>query len=57
MRVGTIYYDHELDQTVIKWNEDFLGQHRITILDALKDASYMVDLMYNKTLENKEITK
>lgn len=57
MRVGTIYFYPDLDKTEIKWNDDFLTSHIVTRLDALQDASYILELMYDKTLKSEDKTE
>ena len=44
MRVGTIYYDKNMDETQIKWNDNFIGQDYITQMDALRDTEYVVQM-------------
>ena len=62
MRVGTIYYDFDLDKTSIKWNYDFMGlewkltdgrviSDWLTHADALKDTVSIVENKYNEILD------
>ena len=62
MRVGTIYYNFDLDKTSIKWNDDFLGlewkltdvrviSDLLTHADELKDTVSIVENKYKEILD------
>lgn len=52
MRVGTVYYNFDTDQTTIKWSDDFMTQDTLLRADVLRDLSGMAEKAYDDAVED-----
>lgn len=55
MKIATIYYNENTDQTTIKYTESFTAGGWVLKADVLKDLYSTVDEDYNKLFEVKPI--
>ena len=47
MRVGTIYYNENIDRTEVRWSDGFVVSNLITKLDVLKDMQGITWMAYD----------
>jgi hypothetical protein len=52
MRVGTVYYNENTDQTTIKWSEAFTEQDWLLRADVAKDLMYLTQRKYDSLVDN-----
>lgn len=53
MRIATIYYNENTDQTTIKYTDNFLNGGWVLRTDVLKDLYGTIDTDYNKLFDEK----
>lgn len=53
MRIATIYYDENRDQTTVKYSDDFRASGWVLRADVLKDLYGTIDTDYNKLFAEK----
>jgi hypothetical protein len=53
MRIATIYYDENRDQTTVKYSDGFMASGWVLRADVLKDLYGTIDTDYNKLFEEK----
>lgn len=54
MRITTVYWSPETDNTTINFNDDFVNAPRIVRLDVLKDLMLMFNEIYHDVLRDRE---
>lgn len=53
MRIATIYYNEDMDQTTIKYSDGFKESGWVLRADVLKDLYGTIDTDYNKLFNEK----
>jgi hypothetical protein len=52
MRVGTVYYNENTDETTIKWSDVFTEQDWLLRADVAKDLMHLTQQKYDSLIDN-----